>query len=217
MIQMTSGDQEERKKDISLTAKHTPKEAENQKESVLSMFLETLPPTSVDQSEVRRHVIHTFLLHDSLSLEEALDLVEKSLSSENEAVRLLTEMQIRENCVIANGGYVLSPAVLASLTPSEWIWKEEEQGAIMKHFPTPKRKRSKMEEAQPPEEPKQRRSRKLKPKPEGEVEKELTLTIPNHTLRYGESLLSQELRNTLQRNLEMFTTYRNQVENNSME
>lgn len=54
MIQMTAGDQEERKKDIDLTAKHTPKEAENQKESVQSMFLETLPSTSVDQSEVRR-------------------------------------------------------------------------------------------------------------------------------------------------------------------
>ena len=95
MIQMTAGDQEERKKDIDLTAKHTPKEAENQKESVQSMFLETLPSTSVDQSEVRRHVIHAFLLHKSMSLEEALNSVEQSLSSEEEAVRLLAEMQIR--------------------------------------------------------------------------------------------------------------------------
>ena len=79
---MTAGDQEERKKDIDLTAKHMPKEAENQKESVQSMFLETLPSTSVDQSEVRRHVIHAFLLHKSMSLEEALKSVEQSLSSE---------------------------------------------------------------------------------------------------------------------------------------
>lgn len=217
MIQMTAGDQEERKKDIDLTAKHTPKEAENQKESVQSMFLETLPSTSVDQSEVRRHVIHAFLLHKSMSLEEALNSVEQSLSSEEEAVRLLAEMQIRENCVMVNGSYALSPTVLTSLTPSEWVWKEEEQGVIMQRFPTPKRKRSKIDEAQPPEEPKQRRGRKTKSRPEGEVEKELTLTIPNHTLRFDESLLSQKLRNTIQRNLGMFTTYRSQVENNSME
>ena len=217
VIQMTSADQEERKKDRSLTAKHPPKESENQKESVQSTFLETLPPASVDLSEVRRHVIHSFLLHESMSMEEALESVEQSLSSGGDAVRLLTEIQIRENCVLVNGCYALNPIVLASLTPNEWIWKEEEQGTIMQRFPTPKRKRSRMEDAQPPEEPKQRRGRKPKPKPEGEVEKELTLTIPNHTFHYDESLLSLDLRNAIQRNLGMFTIYRSQVENGSME
>lgn len=217
MIQMTSADQEERKKDRDLTVKHQLKEPENPKESVQSVFLETLPPASVDPSEVRRHVIHTFLLHESMSMEEALKSVEQSLSSGDEAVHLLAEIQIRENCVLVNGCYSLSPIVLASLTPNEWIWNEEEQGVIMQRFPTPKRKRSKMEETQPSEEPKQRRTRKQKSKPEGEVEKELTLTIPNHTLRYDENLLSQDMKNTIQRNLGMFTTYRSEVENNSME
>ena len=216
VIQMTSVDQEG-KKEKNLMTKQPQKEPDVQKTPTPSSFLETLPSTPVDPLEVQKHVIHSFLLHESMSMEDALESVERSLSSREKTVRLLAEIQIRENCVLVNGRYALSPAVLATLSLSDWIWNESEQATIAQHFPTPKRKRSKVEETQPIEEPKQRRTRKQKPKPEGEVEKELTLTIPNHILSYDESLLSRDLRDAVQRNRGMFTTYRSQVENDAME
>lgn len=227
----SSVSEEEEKKEVDLTSKPLLKGTETPKQRI-SPLLSTLSSGSVLLKDtIFNHTVHTLLLHDNISMEEAMNLIETSLQSEStsltETDRVSIEVQLRHLCSMKDSKLSLTPSVILSLSAASWIWNDDEKEQIMQRIVSAKGKRSKVSDGGDKrtaktvetDESKPKRAKKARSKRNGGSPplKQLTLTIPNHTLHYDGYLLSPDLQNYINTNLGLFVDYKKRVENEDME
>ena len=229
---VSSGDNREGVKPTALGAAKPAKETE--KEAAVEPFLSRIENTpSCPLSTLRLYTIHYLLLHTGMAMNTICSAVMKDLAKAKKTVspkdRERIKLLVVSLCYATRSDcFDIRKKVVDSLQLSSFAWTPEEKRMLAKWTKKSvkqKEKATKQKEKTAKQKEKATRRKKVKASDtvkendshvgrmsEVELSVELQLTIPNHQLRFSESILSPTITEHMKTNMTQFEEYRQRVE-----
>ena len=219
---VSNGDNREGVKCISLGTAKPIKEKE--KEADIEPFLSRFDNTpSCPLSTLRTYTIHYLLLHNSMSMSSICSAVIRDLKkakqivspNDQDRIKMLVVSLCKET---KSDCFNIRKKVVEGLQVSSFAWTSREKKSLSKWVNDSTAQKEKVQ-------PKPKRQKKVKASDTVKdndsyvgtlllevLNIELQVTIPNHQLRYSESVLSPSLTEHMERNMKQFEEYRQKVE-----
>ena len=232
---MSSGDNREGVKPTALgAAKPAQPAKEAEKEAAVEPFLSQIENTpSCSLSTLRLYTIHYLLLHTGMAMNTICSAVMRDLTKAKKTVspkdRERIKLLVVSLCYATRSDcFDIRKKVVDSLQLSSFAWTPEEKRMLAKWTKKSvkqKEKTAKQKEKTAKQKEKATRRKKVKAsdtvkendsyvgrESEVELSVELQLTIPNHQLRFSESILSPTITEHMKTNMTQFEEYRQRVE-----
>lgn len=207
---------------------------ETEKEAAVEPFLSRIENTpSCPLSTLRLYTIHYLLLHTGMAMNTICSAVMKDLAKAKKTVspkdRERIKLLVVSLCYATRSDcFDIRKKVVDSLQLSSFAWTPEEKRMLAKWTKKSvkqKEKATKQKEKTAKQKEKATRRKKVKASDtvkendsyvgrtsEVELSVELQLTIPNHQLRFSESILSPTITEHMKTNMTQFEEYRQRVE-----
>ena len=232
---MSSGDNREGVKPTALGAAKPAKPAkETEKEAAVEPFLSRIENTpSCSLSTLRLYTIHYLLLHTGMAMNTICSAVMRDLTKAKKTVspkdRERIKLLVVSLCYATRSDcFDIRKKVADSLQLSSFAWTPEEKRMLAKWTKkSVKQKEKTTKQKEKTAKQKEKATRRKKVKASDTVKEndsyvgreselvlsvELQLTIPNHQLRFSESILSPTITEHMKTNMTQFEDYRQKVE-----
>ncbi|KAK8828322.1 hypothetical protein WA556_004736 [Blastocystis sp. ATCC 50177/Nand II] len=232
---VSSGDNREGVKPTALGAAKPAKPAkpakETEKEAAVEPFLSRIGNTpSCSLSTLRLYTIHYLLLHTGMAMNTICSAVMRDLTKAKKTVspkdRERIKLLVVSLCYATRSDcFDIRKKVVDSLQLSSFAWTPEEKRMLAKWTKksvkqkekTTKQKEKTTKQKEKTAKQKEKATRRKKVKASDTVKEndsyvELQLTIPNHQLRFSESILSPTITEHMETNMTQFEEYRQKVE-----
>ena len=235
---VSSGDNREGVKPTALGAAKPAKPAkpakETEKEAAVEPFLSRIENTpSCSLSTLRLYTIHYLLLHTGMAMNTICSAVMRDLTKAKKTVspkdRERIKLLVVSLCYATRSDcFDIRKKVVDSLQLSSFAWTPEEKRMLAKWTKkSVKQKEKTTKQKEKTAKQKEKATRRKKVKASDAVKEndsyvgreselvlsvELQLTIPNHQLRFSESILSPTITEHMKTNMTQFEEYRQKVE-----